>query len=258
MLGFLFVDEDVVHPRPGRRREAARRRRPRRRPGARTTRSRRSHPWSTAAIQEALQADAGRRARAQAAQRVRAGAGGGHRPPGLAAAVRVDGAARPRPQPGAAPERAAVTAGRAGRAALPPDPPRAGRPGPRGGRSSASSTLAFGVVVLAPFVVLAGRSRSASPSTGADVEASLDRLIDFDDPTPAGPGLPQPRPRQRDPGRLADQPGAARPAGRAGWPRSRRGSAGAGSLACLGLAVVALVATLVVSALLPDAGAAPR
>ncbi len=45
---------------------------------------------------------AGGRARAQAAQGVRADPGGAHRPDRLAAAVRVDGAARPRPHPGPA------------------------------------------------------------------------------------------------------------------------------------------------------------
>ena len=46
-------------------------------------------------------------------------------------------------------------------------------------------TLAFGVVVLAPFVVLAAFSVGYAV-TGADVEASLDRLIDTDNVTPAG------------------------------------------------------------------------
>ena len=56
MLGFLFVDEDDVHPRRGRRREAARRRRPRGRAGGvRRARGARA-TWSTAAIEEALQA----------------------------------------------------------------------------------------------------------------------------------------------------------------------------------------------------------
>ena len=52
---------------------------------------------------------AGRRARAQAAQRLRPGAGGGHRQHRLAAAVRVDGAARPRPVAGPAARRNGVT-----------------------------------------------------------------------------------------------------------------------------------------------------
>ena len=56
MLGFLFVDEAVVHPRPGRRGEGARRERPRRRTRARTTPWRRWTSGTTAAIEEALRA----------------------------------------------------------------------------------------------------------------------------------------------------------------------------------------------------------
>ena len=54
-----------------------------------------------------------RGARAQAAQRVRAGAGRDHRPPDLAAAVRVAGAARPRASrwPGSTPHRRRARAG---------------------------------------------------------------------------------------------------------------------------------------------------
>ena len=56
MLGFLFVDEDVLHPRRGRRGQAARRARAGRSCRRRTTRSAGLEEWSTAAIQEALQA----------------------------------------------------------------------------------------------------------------------------------------------------------------------------------------------------------
>ena len=50
--------------------------------------------WSTAAIEAALRERAGRGAGAQAPRGLRAGAGGGDRSPGVAAAVRVPGAAR--------------------------------------------------------------------------------------------------------------------------------------------------------------------
>jgi uncharacterized protein len=115
-------------------------------------------------------------------------------------------------------------------------------------------TLAFGVVVLAPFVVLAAFSVWYAV-TGADVEASIDRLIDTDNVTPAGlayvflvlasaipvtwaisrvvHGLP--------PRWLA----SVAPRIRWRWFAT-----------CLGLAVLALVATLVVSGLLPDQGGA--
>ena len=57
MLGFLFVDEARLRPRPDRRGEAPERRRPRRRRAGARRRSRPSRAWSTAAIQEALQAE---------------------------------------------------------------------------------------------------------------------------------------------------------------------------------------------------------
>ncbi len=77
----------------------------------RTTRVSGLHEWSTAAIQEALQGALVDDAGAQAAGGVRAGPRGRHRTPHLTAAVRVDGAARPRAQPGPAAVRAGVTLG---------------------------------------------------------------------------------------------------------------------------------------------------
>ena len=88
-----------LHARRGRRGEAARRRRAATSSGRRTTRSRRSTTWSTDAIQDGAAGRAGRRAGPQAAQRLRSGPGGRHRPPDLAAAVRVPRAARPRARP---------------------------------------------------------------------------------------------------------------------------------------------------------------
>ena len=57
MLGFLFVDEASFTRRRGRRREAAERRRPRRRRPRAATRCEALGEWSTAAIQDALQAE---------------------------------------------------------------------------------------------------------------------------------------------------------------------------------------------------------
>lgn len=111
-------------------------------------------------------------------------------------------------------------------------------------------TLAFGVVILAPFVVLAGFSIGYAVA-GADLD--IDRLIDTDHVTPAGlayvflvlasaipvtwainrllHGLP---PRWLS---------SVAPRIRWRW-----------FAACLGLAVLALAATLLVSGLLPDQG----
>jgi CAAX protease family protein len=113
-------------------------------------------------------------------------------------------------------------------------------------------TLTLGVVVLAPFVVVTGFLFGYAVQ-GADLEASLNRLIDTDNVTPAGlayvflvlasaipiswaisrvlHGLP---PRWLS---------SVAPRIRWGW-----------FVVCLGLAVVALGATLVVSGLLPDQG----
>jgi membrane protease YdiL (CAAX protease family) len=113
-------------------------------------------------------------------------------------------------------------------------------------------TLAFGVVALAPLVVLSAFS-IWYVVTGADVEASIERLVDTDNVTPAGlayvflvlasaipvtwaisrllHGLP--------PRWLA----SVAPRIRWRW-----------FVTCLGLAVLALAATLVVSGLLPDQG----
>ena len=59
-----------------------------------------------------------RGSRPQAEARVRSGAGRGHRPPGLAAAVRVDGAARPRPRAAPAARRASDRQSRRGRSVV--------------------------------------------------------------------------------------------------------------------------------------------
>ena len=140
MLGFLFVDEDDFARDAADVDEAARRRRARGRAGVVRRARGAATTWSTAAIEEALQADAGRGARAQAAHRVRPGARRRHRPPGLAAAVRVPRAARPRPRwpgsrarwherrPGGQPRLHTATARRAGyRHRAPGASPAAGR-----------------------------------------------------------------------------------------------------------------------------------
>jgi uncharacterized protein len=115
-------------------------------------------------------------------------------------------------------------------------------------------TLTFGVVVLAPIVILTAFMVGYAVQ-GADLEDSLNRLIDTDNVTPAGlayvflvlasaipiswaisrviHGLP---PRWLS---------SVAPRIRWGWFAT-----------CLGLAVVALAATLVVSGLLPDQGGA--
>ena len=115
-------------------------------------------------------------------------------------------------------------------------------------------TLAFGVVVLAPFVVLAAFAIGYAV-TGADVEASLDRLIDTDNVTPAGLAyvflvLASAIPVTWAISRVVH---GLRPRWLASVvPRIRwRWFA-----TCLGLAVMALAATLVVSGLLPEQGGA--
>ena len=112
--------------------------------------------------------------------------------------------------------------------------------------------LAFGVVVMAPFVVLAGFSIWYIV-TGADVQASLDRLIDTDNVTPAGlayvflvlaSAIPVTWAISRVLHRLPPRwLSSVAPRIRWRW-----------FVTCLGLAVLALVATLLVSGLLPDQG----
>ena len=112
--------------------------------------------------------------------------------------------------------------------------------------------LAFGVVVMAPFVVLAAFSIWYIV-TGADVEASLDRLIDTDNVTPAGlayvflvlaSAIPVTWAISRTLHRLPPRwLSSVAPRIRWRW-----------FVTCLGLAVLALVATLLVSGLLPDQG----
>ena len=93
MLGFLFADEvaydeaDVAKVLDDEGLKVV---------AAHATRSSALADWTTEAIDEALRAALVEGLGPQAAQRVRAGARGGHRPQGLAAAVRVAGAARPR------------------------------------------------------------------------------------------------------------------------------------------------------------------
>ena len=114
--------------------------------------------------------------------------------------------------------------------------------------------LVFGVVVLAPFVVLAAFSIGYAV-TGADVQASLERLIDTDDVTPAGLAYVFLVLASAIPVSWAVSRGLHRLPPR--WlssvaPRIRwRWFA-----ICLGLAVLALAATLMVSGLLPDQGGA--
>ena len=93
MVGFLFVDEDafeVVDEIDDAGRDVVR--------AAHDVLSALTE-WSTAAIQEALQAELVETARAQAAGGLRSGADRRHRPEGVAAALRVARAARPRAQP---------------------------------------------------------------------------------------------------------------------------------------------------------------
>ena len=109
-----------------------------------------------------------RGARAQAAQRLRAGPGRGHRPPGLAAAVRVARAARPRPVASPGSPRRWRDRGRARRdrrrtssrrAAVPPDPARPAAPA--GGGPSSASLLrwpAWCIVGAAPAASCRSRS----------------------------------------------------------------------------------------------------
>ena len=114
--------------------------------------------------------------------------------------------------------------------------------------------LGFGVVVLAPFVVLAAFAVGYAV-TGADVEASLDRLIDTDNVTPAGLAyvflvLASAIPVTWAISRVVH---GLRPRWLASVaPRIRW----RWFMTCLGLAVMALAATLVVSGLLPEQGGA--
>jgi len=114
--------------------------------------------------------------------------------------------------------------------------------------------LALGVVVIAPFVVLAGFSIGYAVS-GADIEDSISRLVETDDVTPAGlayvflvlaSAIPVTwginRVLHRLPVRWLS---SVVPRIRWRWFAT-----------CFGLAVVALVATLLVSGLLPDQGGA--
>ena len=96
MLGFLFVDE-ADSPATDELDDAGPRRRPggARRAGDAASLVDRRHRGGAACR-------AGRGARAQAAPRLRAGPDRGDRAASVAAAVRVAGAARPRPLPGAA------------------------------------------------------------------------------------------------------------------------------------------------------------
>jgi len=112
--------------------------------------------------------------------------------------------------------------------------------------------LAFAVVVLAPFVALTAFTVGYVVQ-GADVQQSLDRLTDTDDVTPAGLAFVFVVLASAMPVTWAISRGLHGLAPR--WltsvaPRLRW----RWFLACLGLAVVALAATLLVSGLLPDQG----
>jgi CAAX protease family protein len=113
-------------------------------------------------------------------------------------------------------------------------------------------TLAFGVVALAPVVVLSGFWIWYAV-TGADVQASIERLVDTDNVTPAGlayvflvlaSAIPVTWTISRLLHRLPPR-WLASVAPRIRWRWFAT---------CLGLAVLALAATLVVSGLLPDQG----
>ena len=131
----------------------------------RTTRSRRSPTWDDRSDRGGAARRPRRGARAQAAQRLRPGPGRDHRPAGLAAAVRVAGAARPRAVAGpAAPRRR-----RERTAGAPPDAPAHCR---------RRSTGLDGLPAYAPQPP-ARRARAGYRRTPARPSR-----------TPAGPGLP--------------------------------------------------------------------
>ena len=196
----------------GRRREGARRRRPRRRRRRRTTRSTALRRLVDGGDRGGAAGRARRGARAQAAQRVRAGAGGGHRPPGLAAAVRVAGAARPRAQPGAGSQSAlAVSRSPTPRAPVPAPPPPARRyhlrrcAGAAGAGPVASRCLgavsrrwrsAAGTLILRASLAGAGGRRVSlhrvivarlrPGRTRSTAGRATPDCVDLDDPTPLG------------------------------------------------------------------------
>ena len=99
-----------LRARPRRCREAAQRGRQGRRQGG-TRRAWRAELLGDRGHRRGAPQGAGRGPRAQATQRVRPGPGRRHRPPGLAAAVRVARAARPRAFAGAAEQRAGSLSG---------------------------------------------------------------------------------------------------------------------------------------------------
>ena len=100
-------------------------------------------------------------------------------------------------------------------------------------------TVIGGLVAVIPFAVWYA-------ATGADLQDSLTTLLDLKHPTPAGLAYLNVALASMIPLTWLVTRVAARARCRAGWPRCGRGSAGGSSLACLGVAVVALVATLLV------------
>ena len=229
MLGFLFVDEDVVHARTDEHST-----RPAARSCARpTTRCRGLGELDHGRDRGGAARGAGRGAGAQAAQRLRPGAGRGHRAAGSAlrcssrwscsaASARspaCSGADMTLPGSTVAPG-----PGRLGRSALPPDPARPAAPA-GGGRSSASLLM---LPRLRPVRRRWSRRSSSWPSTWSTGQGAVDvaRLADLDEPDAGRAGVPQPRARHVDPADLADHPVRARHRRRAGWPRSGRASAG--------------------------------
>ena len=130
----------------------------------RTTRWRRCGDWTTAADRGRPARGARRRHGAQAPQRLRAGAGRGHREPGQPAAVRVAGAARSRAVARPPPRPPGMTAGwtGAGRgpagASVPPHP-RGGLPGCWRPSWSARSSMFLGLCrASAGLVAIVGSS----------------------------------------------------------------------------------------------------
>ena len=195
MLGFLFVEERRVHPRPRRRRQAARdRRRPHGSCRPPTTRWPALDEWETTAIDEALRERAHRGAGAQAAQRLRRGAGGGHRSADLAAALRVAGAAGagavaapPRRRRGG-PERPMSAAAAVRAAAL--RRPAAVRPAPPYGPAA--------VPGYAAAVRAAAAVRQQPPAQQPAMAAAAARLAAAAPPMvrPRRPPFPHPEPRE--------------------------------------------------------------
>ena len=145
--------------------------------------------------------------------------------------VRRVAAARLRPVhlPAARQHAAVVRPGRRRLGRVPPDPAHR-RLGRNGWWRPVVGTLALLVIVLlVAQVVLAAAFAIGYLATGSDdVQGDLERLVDLDNVTPRGPGLPQPRPRLGDPGVDARHVGVPPAAARLARPPWCPGCAGGG------------------------------